>query len=179
PGLREWAVLGRSWYLASERLPDGSPRFDTVLLDAPATGHALDMLAVPKVILDVAPLGVLRRDAERAWEMLQDPEQSGGVVVTLPEELPAAATLELVSKLREAFELPRAGLVANGRIAPMLSDAEAAAPVERSDVIGSTTRPSLAEVAARRAVPKRVLAENLRRLDALHVARVLLAFWWD
>src|SRR5690606_1668186 len=86
PGLREWAVLGRSWYLATERLPDGSPRFDTVLLDAPATGHALDMLAVPKVIIEVAPQGFLRRDAERAWHMLRDPEQGGVLVVTLPEE---------------------------------------------------------------------------------------------
>src|SRR5690606_5600592 len=121
--------------------------------------------------LDVAPLGVLRRDAERAWEMLQDPEQSGVVVVTLPEELPATETLELVSKLRESFELPLAGLVVNGCIEPLFTDAEAAALVARSDLLGSPPKLSLAEVAARRAVRQRVQAENLRRLDALHVPR--------
>jgi anion-transporting ArsA/GET3 family ATPase len=45
-----------------------------VILDAPATGHGLDMLRVPKVILDVVPPGLLRRDAERAWALFQDPK---------------------------------------------------------------------------------------------------------
>jgi len=82
PGLYEWAMLGKAWFHTTETLDDGSFRFDVVLLDAPATGHGVDMLRVPKVILDVVPPGVLRRDAERAWVMFHEPEQSGVVVVT-------------------------------------------------------------------------------------------------
>ena len=66
PGLYEWAVLGKAWFHSIENLPDGRPRFDVVLFDAPATGHGLDMLRVPKVIVDIVPPGILRRDAERA-----------------------------------------------------------------------------------------------------------------
>lgn len=174
PGLREWAVLGRSWYLATETRGDGRFRFDTVLLDAPATGHALDMLAVPQVIMAVAPKGVLRRDAERAWSMLQDPAQSGVVVVTLPEELPVSETLELTTKLTQSFGLPIAGLVVNSCTTPVFSEAEATLLAERNDLLASSTSLSLAELAARRAVRERVQAQNLERLNALDLPKVIL-----
>jgi len=174
PGLREWAVLGRSWYLANEQLADGSPRFDVVLLDAPATGHALDMLQVPKVIVDVAPSGRLRRDAERAWTMLCDSEQSGIVIVTLPEELPASETLELEHKLRVVFGLPVAGLVVNACTPPLFSEVEARALAARSDLLEPTSHINLAQLAARRAVRECVQADNLSRLAALNLPRVLL-----
>src|SRR3982074_1060743 len=74
PGMQEWSMLGKAWWHTTERLPDGSFKYDVVLLDAPATGHGLDMLRVPKVILEVVPPGLLRRDAERAMALLQDPK---------------------------------------------------------------------------------------------------------
>lgn len=174
PGLREWAVLGRSWYLATETRGDGRFRFDTVLLDAPATGHALDMLAVPRVIMAVAPKGVLRRDAERAWTMLQDPKQSGVVVVTLPEELPVSETLELTTKLTESFGLPIAGLVVNSCATPVFSEAEATFLAERTDLLTPSMKLSLIELSARRAVRERVQAQNLERLNELEYPKVIL-----
>jgi len=113
PGLKEWALLGKAWYHSIETV-GGMPRFDVVLFDAPATGHGLDMLRVPKVIVELAPPGLLRADAERAWRTFQDPVQSGVVVVTLPEELPVNETEELVGSLRSDLRLPIAGLVING-----------------------------------------------------------------
>jgi hypothetical protein len=99
PGLHDWAMLGKAWYHSTETRDDGSPRFDIVLFDAPSTGHGLDMLRVPKVILDIVPPGVLRRDAEAAWAMFRDPERSGVVVVSLPEDMPTTETLELLGAL--------------------------------------------------------------------------------
>jgi len=46
PGMQEWALLGKAWFHTTEHREDGSPRFDVVILDAPATGHGLDMLRV-------------------------------------------------------------------------------------------------------------------------------------
>ena len=174
PGLREWAVLGRSWYLATETNAAGKFRFDVVLLDAPATGHALDMLAVPQVILAVAPRGVLRRDAERAWSMLQDPSQSGVVVVTLPEELPVSETLELTEKLTESFGLPIAGLVVNSCTTPVFSEAESTFLAGQTDLLNPARTLSLPELAARRAVRERVQAQNLERLNSLNISKVIL-----
>ncbi len=107
PGLREWALLGKAWFHTTETAPDGAPRFDVVLFDAPATGHGVDMLRVPKVILSAAPPGRLRSDAERAYASFQDPSFSAFVVVTLPEELPTNETLELVSVLDGELGLRR------------------------------------------------------------------------
>ena len=98
-----------------------------VLFDAPATGHGLDMLRVPKVIVEIAPPGVLRSDAERAWEMFRDPARSGVVVVTLPEEMPTNESLELCAALRDELTLPIAEIVVNGLLPSLFSKAEASA----------------------------------------------------
>src|ERR1700678_676924 len=76
PGMQEWSMLGKAWWHTTEKLKDGSFKYDVVILDAPATGHGLDMLRVPKVIVDVVPSGLLRRDAERAWALFQDKQTS-------------------------------------------------------------------------------------------------------
>lgn len=113
PGMEAWAMLGKAQYHAFETRPDGSPRYDTVIVDAPATGHGLDLLRVPKVIVDVAPPGLLRREAEKAWKLFSDPRQSGVLVVTLPEELPTNETLELYRALRGELGLPVCGVALN------------------------------------------------------------------
>src|SRR6187402_640886 len=125
PGLREWSLLGKAWFHSTEE-EHGRPRFDVVLFDAPATGHGLDMLRVPKVIVEIAPPGVLRSDAERAWEMFRDPAQSGVVVVTLAEDMPTNESLELCQALRTELTLPIAELVINGLLPALFSSTEAA-----------------------------------------------------
>lgn len=120
PGLHQWASLGKVWFHSTEKIENGRYRFDTVIFDAPATGHGLEMLRVPKVIRDATAPGILRRDAESAWAMLQDPKQSGVVIVTLPEELPVTESLELVSGA-SALGLPIAALVLNARLEVLLT----------------------------------------------------------
>ncbi len=112
PGLPEWAVLGKAWYHASEKL-GGAPRFDHVIFDAPASGHGLEMLRLPQVIMEVAPAGLLRRDAELARAMLQDPNECSIVIVTLPEELPTNEAIELRAELLSELGLPVGALVLN------------------------------------------------------------------
>jgi anion-transporting ArsA/GET3 family ATPase len=113
PGMEAWAMLGKAQFHAFETRPDGSPRYDTVIVDAPATGHGLDLLRVPKVIVDVAPPGLLRREAEKAWKLFSDPRQAGVLLVTLPEELPTNETLELYRTLRGELGLPVCGVALN------------------------------------------------------------------
>ncbi|MDB4972087.1 MAG: Arsenical pump-driving ATPase, partial [Myxococcaceae bacterium] len=100
PGIEAWSMLGKAQFHAHETLPDGRPRYDLVILDSPATGHGLEMLRVPRVLLEVAPPGLLRREAERAWDLFTDPVRSGVMVVTLPEEMPVSESVELYDALR-------------------------------------------------------------------------------
>jgi anion-transporting ArsA/GET3 family ATPase len=187
PGLYEWAMLGKAWFHTTETRADGSNRFDVVLLDAPATGHGLDMLRVPKVILDVVPPGVLRRDAEAAWQMFKDPVQSGVLVVTLPEEMPTTETIELCAEIRGELGLPVLGLIVNGVLDPVFSPAEREALLAAPELldIGAPARsagtPESAVVAgARRAVRERVQAESLGRLaHAIDLPMAQLPFLFD
>ncbi|HEX5100156.1 MAG TPA: ArsA family ATPase [Polyangiaceae bacterium] len=175
PGLKEWALLGKAWYHSIE-LVDGEPRFDVVLFDAPATGHGLDMLRVPKVIVELAPPGLLRADAERAWRTFQDPKQSGVVVVTLPEELPVNETEELVAALRTDLRLPIAALIVNA-VRPELFAAGARQALSALASAPPAGRlPGDAAVAAgiRRAVREGIQSDCQRRLRALGVREIEL-----
>lgn len=165
PGLREWALLGKAWYHAIELLPDGSPRFDTVVFDAPATGHGLDMLRVPQVIIAAAPPGRLRSDAERALAFLRDPSASGVVVVSLPEEMPTNETLELVLSLRGELALPVVEIVVNSVLEPLFSEDEARLLEPLSELPASSAGEAALVSAARRALSERTQSESLSRLS--------------
>jgi hypothetical protein len=81
------------------------------------------MLRLPKVITELAPVGLLRRDADLAWQMLRDASQSAIVVVTLPEELPTNETLELAERIRRELSLSVGAVVLN-RMLPILLEPE-------------------------------------------------------
>jgi len=157
------------------------------LFDAPATGHGLDMLRVPKVILDVVPPGVLRRDADAAWAMFRDAKQSGVVVVTLPEEMPATETIELISAIRGELGLPVLQAVVNGVLPQLFSASErvellrdpALLDVDAPYTSAGTTTSALV-AGARRAIRERVQAESLERLKrSVELPTVYLPFLFD
>jgi anion-transporting ArsA/GET3 family ATPase len=164
PGMQEWAMLGKAWWHTTERRSDGSFKYDVVILDAPATGHGLDMLRVPKVILDVAPHGLLRRDAERAWTLFGDASTSAIVLVTAPEEMPTTETIELAHALGE-MGLPIGRVVVNGVLPPLFSREERAA-LEQMGPVAPRSKGDTAVLAAHnRAARERVQAESLNRLS--------------
>ena len=187
PGLFEWAMLGKAWFHTTEKLPNGENRFDIVLFDAPATGHGLDMLRVPKVILDVVPPGVLRRDAETAWAMFRDPVRSGVVVVTLPEEMPTTETIELVRSIQGELGLPVLELIANGVLPRLFSAEERTALASRPELLdvlapsmSAGTGRSALVAGARRAVREQVQVESLARLALeISVPMIELPFLFD
>lgn len=162
PGMAEWTMLGKAWWHTTETNDDGSFKYDVVILDAPATGHGLDMLRVPKVITEIAPSGLLRRDAEKAFNFLQSKE-CAVVLVTLPEEMPTTETVELAHVLERELALPVARIVVNAMLPPLFSKAERAT-LEKAEV--APTTPGLAAIVAGhdRATRERVQAEALSRL---------------
>jgi anion-transporting ArsA/GET3 family ATPase len=170
PGMHDWAMLGKAWWHTTERVDD-RPRYDVVLFDAPSTGHGLDMLRVPKVILDIVPPGVLRRDAERAWELFHDSARFGVAVVSLPEDMPVTETLELIDALRRELGLPLERVVVNAMLSPLFSERErdtlvcdaALFELARSGAAEGAVERTLA-AALRRAAREQIQARNLERL---------------
>jgi anion-transporting ArsA/GET3 family ATPase len=161
--MHEWAMLGKAWWHTTEMRSDGSPKYDVVILDAPATGHGLDMLRVPKVIVDVVPPGLLRRDAERAWNLFRDPKECGVILVTLPEEMPTTETIELAGALTKELGLSIARVVVNGVLPPLFSQDERKA-LEAVAIVPKDAGTSALASSSSRATRERVQAESLARL---------------
>ena len=100
PGWRELVTLGKVWHLEQAR-EDDEARFDTIVVDAPATGHGLTFLDVPRVVVSAVRSGPLRRHVRFVEELVRDPARTLLLPVALAEELPARETVELVTRLRE------------------------------------------------------------------------------
>ncbi len=112
PSLAELVTLGK--ILHEARAEDrGRPRWDLVVVDAPATGHAVQLLRVPSAIIDTVPAGPLRGDAEWMEALLVDPLRTALVIVTLPEEMPVNEAIDLDSQVRALLGMDRAALFVN------------------------------------------------------------------
>lgn len=113
PSLQELVLLGKILYHLRDTDDAGKPRFDRVIIDAPATGHAISFLSVPQVILDTVPPGALANDATWMRDLLIDPAMSAVVLVSLPEELPVNETIELADALKTRVRVRPAATVLN------------------------------------------------------------------
>jgi anion-transporting ArsA/GET3 family ATPase len=112
PSLAETLMLGKILHEARSE-SGGRSRWDLVIVDAPATGHAVQLLGVPKALLDTVPAGPLRRDAEWMQALLTDPAKTSVVLVSLPEEMPVSETVELDAQVRDLLRIPRGPVFVN------------------------------------------------------------------
>jgi len=114
PGLDDYSMLGKAWWHAvDQRGPDGRPRYDLVILDAPATGHAVTMLRLPQAILDTVPEGPLTQTARRVRELLHDAALTAMIIVTLAEDLPVSEARDLYNANERLLKIPLWAVVVN------------------------------------------------------------------
>lgn len=125
PSLSELVMLGKILYEARAE-EGGRPRWDLVVVDAPSTGHAVQLLRVPGAMLGTVPAGPLRHDAEWMRDWLCDPERTALAIVTLPEEMPVNEAFELDQQLRGQVGITPAALVVNAMPELRFDAAEAA-----------------------------------------------------
>lgn len=113
PGMRELVGIGKAWELAQSPRRFGGDPFDLVIVDAPATGHALGTLRTPRTFAEIARVGPIAHQAAAVDATLRDPAQTAVVAVAMPEEMPVTETLTLAGRLRSELGLELAGVVAN------------------------------------------------------------------
>lgn len=118
PGWRDLITLGKIWHLEQSLDERKRPRFDLLIVDAPATGHGLTFLEVPRVVVSAIRAGPLRRHSSWVEALIQDHRRTLLVPVSLAEELPARETAELVERVREDVGIAIDRVVVNG----LLSD---------------------------------------------------------
>ena len=140
PGLRELLMIGKVWDLAQlDQRRTGETPYDLVILDAPATGHALGMLRTPRTFRDVARVGPISRQAGRIDAFLTDPELTGIVAVAAPEEMPVNETIDFIAALADEMQLEPDAVVVNRVYPDRFKDAEIAA----IEAVGVDSSPAL------------------------------------
>jgi anion-transporting ArsA/GET3 family ATPase len=95
PGIRDVLVLGKVKQLERDRAAD------LIVVDAPATGHAITFLTSASGLVSAARGGPLRTQAQEVVELLSDPSRCRVLLVTLPEELPVSETIESAYTLED------------------------------------------------------------------------------
>ena len=112
PTFPEMGVLYRLLDLVRAKRKDGSFEHEMIIVDLPATGHALALAQIPSSLLRVIPSGPIASAVREGLDLLMDPERTGAVVVTLPETLPVSEAIELVHGI-EHHRIPLAQIFVN------------------------------------------------------------------
>jgi anion-transporting ArsA/GET3 family ATPase len=111
PGLRELMMLGKVYYEAAIGR-GGKPHWDTIILDAPSSGHALGSLRMPFAARDTFGESLVGREANNIGALLRDPERCGVIAVTTSEPLAIAETVETCAELGR-LGIPLAAILLN------------------------------------------------------------------
>jgi anion-transporting ArsA/GET3 family ATPase len=123
PGIRDVLVLGKIKQLERDRVAD------LIVVDAPATGHAVTFLTSAAGLVDAARGGPVRTQAADVVELLTDPARCRVLLVTLAEEMPVSETVEAAYTLEDRAGVQLAAVVVNGwdAVPPQLATEAAAA----------------------------------------------------
>jgi anion-transporting ArsA/GET3 family ATPase len=127
PGIREILVLGKVKQLERGDTPD------LLILDAPATGHAVRFLTSASGLVDAARGGPLRTQATEVVEMLHDPERCQVILVTLPEETPVNELIETAFRLEDEIGIVLGPVIVNAVYERLVVSAS---PVELAEAAG-------------------------------------------
>ncbi len=163
PGLADLMLLGK---IADDAR---SGAWDLVVAEIGATGHALQMLAMPRAAASAFGGGLVLREVARIVRELADPAHTALVAVAVPEQLAIDEALEIAARAR-SLPVALGPLVMNRvRQAPLRASEVPAAPPGASPLVVEALRRGRAQ-ALRAELDRREIA----RLGELAASAVLL-----
>ena len=164
PGVKEILAVGKLVYEVRQR------HYDLVVVDAEASGHIVAQIAAPRVIGELVKVGLVREQTRWMSGILEDPAVTGLVVVTTPEEMPVAETIELLDRLDRETHVTAAAVVAN-RVLPALFDRRQSDVVDRlgevEPLLVDAAGPGVARCSPPRRSPRPAGASGNRHLERL------------
>ena len=170
PGLPELMVLGKIMTLVEAREGRGRrPRYDLVIVDAPATGHGLAFLKVPLKASIAIPVGPVGNNARKILALLRDAKRTALALVAIPEEMAVVEAIEFHEMAKVELEMQPVAMFLNAAHEPRLTPAQES-EVMRLAAQGAEGRlaPGVdlkgALPAARRHVRRRKMTAFYRRL---------------
>jgi anion-transporting ArsA/GET3 family ATPase len=126
PGLKELVTIGKIWELAQlDRKVKSGRKYDTVIVDAPATGHGVGFLQTPRTFANIARVGPIHSQAQTLDRFITDHDNTGVAIVALPEEMPVNETAALEHDLVEEVGVAVDRVYLNGLYPERFSKEEA------------------------------------------------------
>jgi anion-transporting ArsA/GET3 family ATPase len=122
PGAKELVSMVKVWQLTRGGRRDGS--HELVVLDAPATGHALGMLASPRTFGAIARVGPVAGQTRHVQELLQDPARTAYIAVALATEMAVTEALEVQEGLQRELGRELAAVIVNELLPRRFTPAE-------------------------------------------------------
>lgn len=98
PGLHDLIQLGKIYDLTTEK-SGSNYKYDLIILDAPATGHGITMLKSPSSMMEMTQSGPFYKNAKLVADLFTNPNKTGIVLTSLPENLPTNETIDLFDSL--------------------------------------------------------------------------------
>jgi len=169
PGITEFLLLEKLLDWIEPGLGMRRRGYAVVIVDGPATGHALKLLRTPRTLATMVPGGPLGRTARRLLALLADHARTQVLLVSLPEEMAVRETIETHQALEGDLALHVARPIIN-RVFPRHFTAAEAARIEREANGTAVLSAASFAIACRREAERHVA--QLRR--ALGVSPVLL-----
>lgn len=173
PGFKELMTLNKVVELERAVDASGKPRYDLILLDAPATGHGLTLFRSPMLVMRGAKAGPIYQKAKAISELLRDERRTRMHIVTLGEEMPVSETLDMMAAIRADIHIPLGDVVVNAVASP-------AYPAAQGELLAILRRAALTApidhdwggVRLADMLAAADLLEGRARLNAEHIARL-------
>jgi anion-transporting ArsA/GET3 family ATPase len=128
PGAKELVTMVKIWQLTGGQGAGArAGEHPLVVLDAPATGHALGLLSSPHTFGAIARVGPVAGQARKVQELLESPARSAYLAVALGTEMAVTEALELQDGLRARLGRDLEAVLVNA----LLPQRFAAAELER------------------------------------------------
>ena len=89
------------------------PRYDLIVVDAPATGHGLSFLKVPMAASEAVPIGPVGTNARRILRLLRNRQRTALAIVAVPEEMAVVEAVEFHKLAEDELGLHPALVVLN------------------------------------------------------------------
>lgn len=164
PGVKEILTIGKVAWEVKEH------HYDLVVVDSVASGHIIGQLTAPQGINELVQVGVVRNQTQWMLDILTDPVQTGVVIVSAPEEMPVAETIELADRLNTETQVDLAAVVVNRVLPELFTEREEALfealrTPERMEALTAAADGDVAPV-----FDAAELAVTLRRTRAEHLA---------
>jgi anion-transporting ArsA/GET3 family ATPase len=125
PGAKELVSMVKIWELTQgERWRRRASGYDLVILDGPATGHALGMLHSPQTFGAIARVGPIAGQAQKVRALLEDPARTSYLAVAQGTEMAVTETLELTDGLRHHLGRQLDAVIVNSVLPQRFTSAE-------------------------------------------------------